>query len=105
MNSQDYRQLAERMQQLTAETQRIREDYDKAEVTGVSGDGSVRATVRAGKLISLSIAPSALEHDNFYMAAQVLTAVREAEEQAAQFLSAQTSPVADAVQEFGHLFQ
>jgi len=100
----DYRQLASRMRELTADTQRIRAEYDRTDVAAGSPDGSVRVVVRAGKVVSLSIDPSAMEHDNVYVANQVLAALRHAEEQSAEFLTARAAPMADAVEQLRDLF-
>lgn len=91
--------MADRVRQLTADTQRIREDYDRAEVTGVSPDRSVRVTMAAGRVASLVIDPAAMDHDNVYVAGQVMAAIRQAEEQAAEFLSSRTSPMVAAMEE------
>jgi DNA-binding protein YbaB len=97
--------MAERMRQLSADTERIRADYDRAEATGISPDGSVRAAMRAGRMVSLVIDPGAMDHDNVYLAGQVMAAVRQAEEQAAAFLSARTSPMVAAVEELRDRFR
>ncbi|MEU8821716.1 YbaB/EbfC family nucleoid-associated protein [Actinoplanes sp. NPDC048796] len=103
-SSYDYRQLADRMRELTADTQRIRADYDQAEVTAVSPDGSARVVMRAGKLSALTIDPGAMAHDNVYVANQVLAAIRQAEQQSEQFLTARARPMADAVEQLRGLF-
>lgn len=93
------------MRELTADTQRIRADYDQAEATGLSPDGSVRVVTKAGKVVTLDIAPDALNHDNVYVANQVLAAMRQAEQQSDQFLVARTTPMVNAVEQLRSLFQ
>jgi DNA-binding protein YbaB len=100
----DYRRLADRMRELTADTQRIRADYDQAQVDSVSPDGSVRVTMKAGKILALDIAPEALNHDNVYLANQVLAALRQAEQQSDEFLAARTTPMVNAVEQLRNLF-
>jgi DNA-binding protein YbaB len=100
----NYRELADRVRELTADTQRIRSDYDRAEVRGVSPDGSVRVLMRAGTVLSLDIDPAAMNHDNVYLASQVVAALRQAEEQTAQFLSSRATPLADALGQLRELF-
>lgn len=96
---QNYRQMANRVRQLTSDAQRVGEEYSRAEVAGISPDGSVRVAMRAGQMVSLVIDPGAMDHDNVYVAGQVMAAIRQAEEQSAQFLTARTSPMTAAVQE------
>jgi DNA-binding protein YbaB len=100
----DYRQLADRMRELTADTQRIRADYEQAQVHGVSPDGSVRVTMKAGKVLTLDIAPEALNHDNVYLANQVLAALQQAEQQSDESLAARTAPMVNAVEQLRNLF-
>ena len=96
---QDLRLFAEQLRGLTADTERIRREYDQADVHGVSPDGSVRVTMRAGRMTSLVIDPGGLDHDNVYLAAQVMAAVRQAEEQSAEFLSSRTSSILAAIRD------
>lgn len=91
--------MAERMRQLTTDTERIRADYERAEVVGVSPGGTVRVTMRAGRIIALVIDPVAMDHDNVYVAGQVLSAIKQAEDQSNEFLTARTTPMAGAVEE------
>ena len=100
----DYRHLADRVRELTADTQRICADYDRAEIRGVSPDGSARVVMRAGKVVSLDIDSAAMNHDNVYLAGQVLAALQQAEDQSAQFLTSRTDPVADAMGRLRTLF-
>ncbi|MFD0783261.1 YbaB/EbfC family nucleoid-associated protein [Micromonospora azadirachtae] len=92
------------MRELTADTQRIREDFDRTEIRGLSPDGTVRVLVKAGRVITLDIDPAAMNHDNVHLANQVLAALRQAEEQSAQFLTSRTTPMVDAVDEMRKLF-
>lgn len=91
--------MADRVRQFTADTQSIRAEYDRADVSGVSPDGAVRVTMRGGRIAGLAMDPSVLDHDNVYVAGQVLAAIRQAEDQSAEFLTSRTSPMSDAVTE------
>ena len=62
-------------------------------------------TFRAGKVLALDIAPEALNHDNVYLANQVLAALRLAEQQSDEFLAARTTPMVNAVEQMRGLFQ
>ncbi|NMO54028.1 YbaB/EbfC family nucleoid-associated protein [Actinoplanes sp. TBRC 11911] len=96
---EEFRQLADRVRRFTADTQSIRAEYDRAEVSGVSPDGAVRVTMRGGRIAGLDMDPSVLNHDNVYVANQVLAAIRRAEDQSAEFLGSRTAPMNDAVTE------
>ncbi|MEV4351053.1 YbaB/EbfC family nucleoid-associated protein [Actinoplanes sp. NPDC049596] len=104
MTAPDYRQMAEQVRRLTADTQRARADFERAEVTGYSPDGTIRVVMRAGRVHSLDVGPDAMNHDNVHLASQILTAIRQAEEQSAELLAARAAPVADAVDRMRGLF-
>lgn len=89
----EYRQLVDSLRELGASAESARGEYERTDVVGVSPDGSVRVTVRAGRIADVVISPGALDHDNVYVAAQVLAALRQAEGEGAELLAKHTRPM------------
>jgi DNA-binding protein YbaB len=87
------------MRQLTADTEHIRAEIEQAEAVGNSPDGTVHVTMRSGQVASVAVDPAAMDHDNVYLAGQVMAAIRQAQEQSAEFLKSRTSPMFDAVEQ------
>lgn len=84
---------------MSADSQRLGSDFDNVDIAGVSPDGGVRVTMRGGRLAALTIDPSAMNHDNVYLAGQVQAAIRQAEESSREFLTKRTAPMMRTVEE------
>lgn len=93
----DFNQLSEQLSRLSSEMERARADLETQDVYGTSPDGLVRATLRAGRLVGLTIEPSALEQDPVRLANQVLAAVQDGETSSAELLTRRMSPMTEDV--------
>jgi DNA-binding protein YbaB len=95
----DLRQLTEQLSRLSADMQRTRQELDAVDVYGASTDGLVRATMRSGKLVALTIEAAAMETGPVHLANQVIAAVQECEAHTVQMLVNRTAHLKDAVAE------
>ncbi|MFF5076588.1 YbaB/EbfC family nucleoid-associated protein [Actinoplanes sp. NPDC000266] len=87
----DFNHLTEQLAQVTKGMQQAHTEFEATEVHGGSPDGAVRATMRSGRLVGLTIEPRALEpRDAARLADQVLAAVRDCEDRTAALLGART---------------
>jgi DNA-binding protein YbaB len=93
----DFHRWSEQLAGFGRDAERMRADLASSELVGTSPDGSIRATMRSGKLAALSIAPSALNHDISYLEGQILAAVRDGERQTAEMMTRSTEPMTEAL--------
>jgi DNA-binding protein YbaB len=98
MSMPDFGQLSEQLSRLSGEVERARADMETTDVYGVSPDGTVRATMRAGRLAAVTIDPSAMQQDSVWLANQVLAAVQDCETRSADMLMRVVSPMASEVE-------
>lgn len=92
-------QVTAGLNRLTTEIRRAGEEAGAAEVAGSSPDGTVRAVLRGGRLVDLTIAPAALEDlDATRLARQVMTAVQDAQQRADEAVRSRTAPLEDLMQ-------
>jgi hypothetical protein len=54
--------------------------------------------MRSGQIASVVVDRPAMDHDNVHLAGQLMAAIRQAQDQSAEFLQSRTSPVLDAVE-------
>ncbi|GAA0486410.1 hypothetical protein Ade02nite_10180 [Paractinoplanes deccanensis] len=94
----DFTRLTEQLAGLTQGMREAHAEYETTEVHGGSPDGTVRATMRSGRLAGLTIEPRALEQGAARLAEQVLAAVRDCEDRTAALLTARTDAMNGAVQ-------
>jgi DNA-binding protein YbaB len=99
VNSQpDFRQWADQMARFPVDAERMRADFDRTDIVGISPDGTVRVTARSGRTAAIEIDPAAMAHDSGYVAAQVLAAVQQAERRTADLRARSAEPVTRALE-------
>jgi nucleoid-associated protein EbfC len=101
MNPGDYTDLVRRTRQVKDRVTQLTDDLGKAEATGLSDDGMVRAMVRGdGKLIALDLDPAVISpNDPGTLAALVMAAVNDAVDALNAQRASQYAPMTESVRD------